>query len=333
MKVFIGWSGARSQALAQALHDWIPLVLHYAAPWLSDADVAAGERWAEAVAKELEASNFGIISITRENVSSPWILFEAGSLAKSLSGSRVIPLLLDLEFSEIGGPLAQFQAKKVDQEGLHEVIQSINRAAAQPIQEARAKQLFDALWPEFEKRLASIPAQSEPTKPIRTQHQILEELVASVRSLESRLREVGDIVTGDGPRFGRHRRFGRLHPMMLHELTHMMGEKPDGPLGLLMFSSLIREEMPWLYELSLEAYRAARAGKTEEARTALLRFRRAVDFVEHTPIGEEFGIDPRTLHIMTRELERFFPDEPSLGEETQPKPRRKKEPKPELERD
>ncbi len=126
MKVFIGWSGTRSQALALALRDWLPLVLHYVDSWLSETDIAAGERWAEAVAKELEASNFGIICITGENLTSPWILFEAGSLAKSLQSSRVIPLLLDLEFSEISGPLAQFQAKKVDEEGLSEVIHSIN---------------------------------------------------------------------------------------------------------------------------------------------------------------------------------------------------------------
>ena len=109
MKVFISWSGERSHALAQALHDWIPLVLHNVEPWLSEADIEAGERWAEAVAKELADSNFGIICVTRENVGSPWVLFEAGALAKTMQGSRVIPLLLDLEFTDITGPLAQFQ--------------------------------------------------------------------------------------------------------------------------------------------------------------------------------------------------------------------------------
>ena len=75
MKVFISWSGERSHALAQALHDWIPLVLHNVEPWLSEADIEAGERWADAVAKELSDSNFGIICVTRENVGSPWVLF------------------------------------------------------------------------------------------------------------------------------------------------------------------------------------------------------------------------------------------------------------------
>jgi hypothetical protein len=76
----------------------------------------------DAVAKELEASSFGIICVTRENVQTPWVLFEAGALAKSLEGARVIPLLLDLDFRDITGPLAQFQAKKVEKPGVEEVI-------------------------------------------------------------------------------------------------------------------------------------------------------------------------------------------------------------------
>ena len=124
MKVFISWSGTRSQALAQGLHEWLPLVLHYVKPWLSEADVAAGDRWAQEVAKELEASNFGIICVTPENVGAPWVLFEAGALAKSMQGGRVIPLLFNLEHSDITGPLAQFQAKKVASSGLSEVVQS-----------------------------------------------------------------------------------------------------------------------------------------------------------------------------------------------------------------
>lgn len=168
MKVFIGWSGQRRQAMAHALREWFPLVLHYIEPWLSETDIGAGERWADAIAKELEASNFGIICITRENLTSPWIIFEAGSLSKSLSNSRVIPLLLDLEFTEIGGPLAQFQAKKVDEDGIGEAIRSINRAAPQPVQDSRVKLLFDALWPDLHKRLQGIPAPEETAKPIRT---------------------------------------------------------------------------------------------------------------------------------------------------------------------
>ena len=53
MKVFISWRGERSHSLGDALHDWIPLILHYVELWLSQADIEAGQRWAEQVAQEL----------------------------------------------------------------------------------------------------------------------------------------------------------------------------------------------------------------------------------------------------------------------------------------
>ena len=97
-------------------------MLPYVQPWLSQSNIPAGERWAQEVAKELESSNFGIICVTPENLGSPWILFEAGALAKSLQGAKVIPLLYGLEFSDVTGPLAQFQAKKLGKEGLSEIV-------------------------------------------------------------------------------------------------------------------------------------------------------------------------------------------------------------------
>ena len=59
MKIFISWSGERSEALAKALRDWMQLVLHFAQPWLSQSDIKAGDRWNVEIAKELENCNFG----------------------------------------------------------------------------------------------------------------------------------------------------------------------------------------------------------------------------------------------------------------------------------
>lgn len=159
MKVFISWSGERSKRLAEGVRKWLPLILPYVEPWMSEADIQAGERWAQSVAKELAASDFGIICVTSENVTSPWMLFEAGALTKSLESGRVIPLLVDLEFSDVSGPLAQFQAKKLSRGGIEEVIKSLQKAADDPIPERRANELFDALWPKFQKKLDSIPGE------------------------------------------------------------------------------------------------------------------------------------------------------------------------------
>lgn len=319
MKVFISWSGERSRALGEALRGWVPLVLHYVEPWLSQADIEAGQRWAEQVAKELETSNFGLLAVTRENVTSPWVLFEAGALAKSMQGSRVVPLLLDLEVRDISGPLAQFQAKKAERSGMLEVIQSLNQAAPHAVPEDRVEQLFNALWPELEKKLADIPKAATQAKHARPQPEILEELVTSVRSLDSRLREVAE----DGPRKSRHR-WRRMHPMMLHELGHMLGTRRGDPVSLLILASMFRDEMPWMYELGIETYRACRSGSREEALQARKRFQRAVELMARGPFGEEFGVDPRMLHMMLREAEEVLeesepePDPPSVADSPEP---------------
>ncbi len=320
MKLFISWSGERSQALGQGLHDWIPLVLHNVVPWLSEADIEAGERWAEAIAKELEASNFGVICITKENVSSPWVLFESGALAKSLQGNKVIPLLLDLEVRDITGPLAQFQAKKADKAGVSEIIQSIN-AVEKAVPEAQTKKLFEALWPEFEKHVQSIPNTAAVAKHSRPQTEILEELVTSIRSLDSRFREVSE-----EPRMLRSRRF-RFHPEMIHDMMHMMGERPGDPIGILFLASLFRDDMPWLYELGMEAYRAACSGIPEEAARAIHRFRRASKFLMRGPFPfEEMRLDPRTMDMLMMELEHLML-EPEKEPDVTAKPKRKKDAK------
>lgn len=310
MKVFMSWSGQRSHALADALHDWMPLVLHYVEAWLSQADIEAGQRWADQVAKELEASNFGILCITKENVASPWVLFEAGALAKSMQGSRVIPFLLDLEFSDITGPLAQFQAKKVDRNGVFEVVHSLNQLAQNPVPDDRVRQLFDALWPELEKKVLAIPQSTGPAKHARPQAEVMEELVASVRTLDGRFREFGE----DSPRSYRSK-YRRFHPMMLREMRKMMGVKTGDPIFLLIVASVFRDEMPWIYELGMEAYRMARDGTAEDATTALRRFQRMADVMRHGPFGpDEIESESRMMmHMMVRELDHLLEVEPDAS--------------------
>lgn len=322
MKLFISWSGERSKALAEALRDWIPLVLHYAAPWLS-ADIEAGERWGEAVAKELEASNFGIICVTRENADTPWILFEAGALAKSLKESKVIPLLLDHEFRDITGPLTQFQAKKVEKSDLEDVVRSINQEAGADAEPAeRMTKLFELLWPDLEEKLSEIPEQETSARRNRPQSEVLEELVGSVRALDSRFREMSDMP----PDFSFRRRRRRMPPFMLDEIAHMIGEEPGDPIVLLMGASMFRDEMPWLYELGVEAYRAAKGAPPEEVAHAMRRFLRAAELFEHGPFTEELGVDSRELHMFVSNLRHFLemgmaPEEP----EPQPRPRRRRQ--------
>jgi hypothetical protein len=192
MRIFLSWSGERSKALASALRDWLPDILHYARPWLSESDIDAGERWGFKVAEELQATEFGIICVTRDNMNAPWLNFEAGALAKSIDGARVVPLLLDLGMQDITGPFAQFQAKKADLSGIKDILISLNRNTKEAVPESRIQKYLDSYWPEFEEKLKLIPKSEFINSKPRSENQVLEELVSIVRSMDYRLRSIED---------------------------------------------------------------------------------------------------------------------------------------------
>ncbi len=321
MKVFLSWSGERSQALALALREWLPLVLHYVEPWTSQSDIDAGERWANKIAKELEASTYGIISITRENISSPWILFEAGALARSMEEGRVVPLLLDLDFKEITGPLAQFQAKKVEQAGIREVVEAVNKLASQPVPESRLSELIDMAWPRLEKAVAEIPKVAQVAKQHRPQAEILEELVSSVRGLDIRYREMWD----DGPR-ARSRR--RLHPAMLDEIMHLHPGRRGDPIRILLAVSFLKDEFPWVYELGMEVFRATNTGDRQRAQRSRAQLMEALRSLRHGPLLDFVSKrDSReayeVVHFATMILEDMNIEQEPRDLEEKPRPRKR----------
>ena len=300
MKIFVSWSGERSQKLAEALHTWLPLVLPYTVPWVSKSDIQAGERWSLAVATELQESTFGIICVTRDNMNAPWILFESGAIAKSMKDGRVIPLLLDLDLKEISGPLAQFQAKKADEEGFRQLIFDLNKAAPNGEPEDRITQRFDPMFASLRDKLDKIPS-TGAHKTARAQGEIMEELVASVRSFEVRFRDVVD----EEPNFRRRIR-RRIHPGMIMDLTREISENPSDPIGILILYSHFKDEIPWLYEIAVEFYHAIVSNDRIRAKAARVRLKRATDSMRHGPFMD-LMIGDKMTHMMLREAADFVP--------------------------
>lgn len=184
MKVFICWSGKRSQAMAEALREWIPDVIQGVKPWMSEKDIHAGSRWPQKLAEGLKDTDFGIVCLTPENLSDIWPHFEAGALSKSVEHSFVCPYLLDLKPTQVVGPLAQFQAKKADREGTLAILKSINTARGEEkLEDERLQKAFDTYWKVLEKRLKDVPPPSESHEAKREQADMVEELLGLVRGL------------------------------------------------------------------------------------------------------------------------------------------------------
>lgn len=104
VEIFISWSGQRSRAVAELLKNWIKMVVQGTDPWISTQDLESGSLWLSEINQQLGASATGIVCITQENKTAPWIHFEAGALAKGLTKARVCTFLIDLKPEDIAKP-------------------------------------------------------------------------------------------------------------------------------------------------------------------------------------------------------------------------------------
>jgi hypothetical protein len=184
MKVFISWSGERSKAVAVALRQWLPDVIQSVDPWVSAEDIEAGARWSTNIADELSETRFGVICLTQDNQTAPWILFEAGALAKTIENTFVVPYLIDLGPADIQrGPLNQFQAKRANKTETWELVRTLNRRLESPLLENQIERTFEKWWPDLEKSLEDIPQAGTEKKGKRSTDDMLEEILELVRQM------------------------------------------------------------------------------------------------------------------------------------------------------
>jgi hypothetical protein len=184
MKVFIGWSGDASKAVAQAVREWLPCVIQAIKPWMSKHDISSGSRWAVELAKELSDTRVSLICLTPDNLSAPWLLFEAGACSKTLDGNTLVcTYLVGLKPTDVSEPLGQFQATIADKEGTHKLLKDINEKLEERLAEEYLETAFEALWPKLQKRLETAANLKPAAKRPREERDLLEEILNNVRQL------------------------------------------------------------------------------------------------------------------------------------------------------
>ncbi|UFH34928.1 toll/interleukin-1 receptor domain-containing protein [Flavobacterium acetivorans] len=193
MKVFISWSGERSRKVAELLDDWLQCVIQAAEPWMSSKDIDRGALWFTEISDQLAGTGIGIVCLTKENKVKPWILFESGALAKGISSNRVCTLLIDLKPTDVENPLAQFNHTKPNRTGLWELVRTINVALKEEsLKESILEKVFDTYWPQFEETFKLIIKETPEmeVEEVRSENDILIELLSSVRGMDRRMRMV-----------------------------------------------------------------------------------------------------------------------------------------------
>lgn len=187
MKVFISWSGEQSKALAAALRDFLPTVIQAVRPFMSQHDIEPGERWLQRLTEELRDTQVGIFCLTPENLEKPWLHFEAGAIGKALDGTgRVYTLLHRLADTDVKYPLAQFQARRANKDGIRDIVESLNSAlCAGGLSDAQLSRTFEMFWPELEIAIQRIPVNSKGETPARPDRELLEEILTLMRAQQT----------------------------------------------------------------------------------------------------------------------------------------------------
>jgi hypothetical protein len=330
-KVFISWSGELSRKLGEALRTWLPGALQYVRPYFTPDDIEKGKKWDSEIASELESSDIGLFCLTPGNTETPWILFEAGALSKKKDKSRVCTILFNLEPTDLKGPMAGFQHTKFVKDDVKKLVAAINSSAGESKLEGPVlDSVFDMWWPKLEQTVTEILGSHDGVQVTgrRPDRELVEEILELTRmnasaQMEGRqfrepkaftsmiLNEMKGImseipaqvaqrIAEDGDPI-RRRRLRRFHPMMMEEMIHMTGDEED-PIGILIMASMVRDELPWLYEIAVDAYRAVKSGTPSEVEREIGRLRRISKFVMGGPFMEEFGMGSKETHMFLMEF-------------------------------
>ena len=188
--IFVSWSGERSKTVALGLRSLLEGLFGEAVQVFVSDHINPGEAWAQRLGVELEQSDFGILCLTVENFDAPWLLFEAGAIAKKFGTSKVVPYLIDgMPAGWDRSPIAQFQYVRADQEGTYRLVGLINKLRTKPREKEVMDKSFSKWWPDLKDTVAGLPAPTSAQSDARSERQLLEQISRRVEGLWQAHRE------------------------------------------------------------------------------------------------------------------------------------------------
>jgi TIR domain len=170
VKVFICWSGTRSQLFAMAVDELLKAVLGAEVEISISTKIAKGTEWFDELRNALNNADCGILCLTPEAIGSPWVHFEAGLLVRELGASpnpeiraererRVFPLLYDVEPGVVKGPLSSYQSTlATDADDVLRLVEAIRQFMPQnpALSRQDVRKICRNNWEAFQAKLDSI---------------------------------------------------------------------------------------------------------------------------------------------------------------------------------
>lgn len=330
MKVFLSWSGEVSHKVAVIFRDWLPSVIQSIEPYVSSEDIDKGARWSTDIAKELEDSTFGIVCVTKENIHTSWLNFEAGALSKTMDKTFVSPFLFDIKRSEVNGPILQFQSTIFEKDDIEKLVKTLNKACGESaLSEERIQKTFNVWYPTLEENLKQIdiPEKVEEKKKTQSENDneaILEEVLNISRMNQKLLRspnretehyflELKDNIEHMTMQVSKRdcieqERKRKFHPMFMEELMHISSKFENNFVGLQISLSLFKNDYPWLYDAGIDLISSLKKKPSQKEKHEIIDgFQQLVEFTfEHPIMQEMYGKSSKEMRMMGRELPRIL---------------------------
>lgn len=191
MKVFLSWSKDLSHSVAEYFYDWLPGVIQECNELFMSTKIDAGDAWFEAIAKNLDTTDLGIVFITAENQDAVWLNFEAGAMLNKFERSGVCPVLVGLKKGDYRGPLKNLQLTELtDEVDVRKLLETINKRCEHPLPSSVLDKVHERTWPELEEqisnRITNHANAGHATHRVRPLDDKVDELLSLVRGLPSR---------------------------------------------------------------------------------------------------------------------------------------------------
>jgi hypothetical protein len=207
-------------------------------------------------------------------------------MAKGKLETPILGVALGIPLKQTSsGPFAQFQNCGDDEESLTKLVfQLVDRIPnSEPDEDTIKFQVG-----KFKESIAEIlktnnevtdDESSDSSAKDNSSAKLFEEIKVMFKDLPSR------IESNINPEF-RGRKKRRFHPMMVEEMMHM---SKNNKVGILVGLSMLREGMPWLYDIGIETIRKIDSDcSAKEKEHSFLEFRELIKMTSRGPMMHEF---------------------------------------------
>lgn len=188
-----------------------------------------GVEWYPELMKNLDKASDVVCLLTHSSLERPWILYEAG-VAKGKLNTAVYGIALGIPLNRANsGPFAQFQNCGDGEEELTKLVRQLVQRVPGSDPDTEALQMQVRMFKErIDKALKNMTTsqRTDEQQPAETSvAKLFEEVKVMFQDLPSRIER-------RGVEPSRFRRWRHFHPMMLEEMSDIIGTSPDDPIGL-----------------------------------------------------------------------------------------------------